>query len=109
MPIHNPRTDDRPFDRLTHLAEIMINAFDAAENHEPGDRCIAIAETDSHFGIAVNGYSDRSAVLASMLQFVQGIFAASGKRLDVMAVDEDGIHTIAGPEPVDPADSKENN
>lgn len=73
---------DEPFNEVTELCEAMVKAFDAVA----GDRkvrCIAFVETPEMMGIAIDGFPDQTTAIASLLQYLQGMFAQNGQKLDI--------------------------
>ena len=95
------RTDepgwDVPIDRQSRIADRMSEAFDADPEHREGDMCIIFVDDDKSGTICIYGYEDTSHAMTHLLIHLQSIFAANGKKLDLMFMDEEGIDRVDGP------------
>ena len=89
-----PKMSDKPFDRLTSLAEVMTNALErAVEVEKTLDperftevRSIVFLEDAYGAGIEVHGYQDGVEAMATLFMHMKAVFRASGKDLDFIGI-----------------------
>ncbi|HEX5016662.1 MAG TPA: hypothetical protein VFX15_03645 [Actinomycetes bacterium] len=100
------RIADQPFDRATELGNDVANAFEASEHRQPNDRAIILIDTDDRCGCVLVNYpnDNRAQVIADMLMHLRALFNSIGKRLEFMALDDEGIHVI--PDDTDPTNNQ---
>jgi hypothetical protein len=88
---------EQPMDRLTRMSNAVIDAFLQHPEHHEDDQCIVLIDDVHSGGIGIAGYDEGDVeVLANLLRHLKIVFQAYGKDLDLMVVDEDGIHTVGG-------------
>ena len=86
-----PRRTEEPHDRLTRICDAMTETFDAHPEHQPDDKCIVFLDSEKKGGLVIYGYDDDAEAMTHLLLHLKAIFAANGKRLDLMFLDDDGI------------------
>ena len=85
------RTEGQPHDRLTRICDRMTKTFDMHPEHLSTDKCIVFLEDGKMGGLSLHGYDDDTEAMVDLLMHLKAMFAANGKRLDLMFMDEDGI------------------
>jgi hypothetical protein len=96
MPTNVNRTEGQPHDRLTRLAAAMTDALEAHPEYAPTVKCAIFLDDGNRGGIQLHGYEDDADAVVDLLVHLQAIFRASGKRLDVVTLDEDGMGRVSG-------------
>lgn len=79
-----PRRTTEPHDRLTNLANDMLDAVDLG-----GVKAIVLLTGDTMNGVGMSGWDDDTEAVAYMLIHLQAIMRVNGKELRVMT--EDGV------------------
>lgn len=86
-----PRRTEEPHNRLTRICDAMTGTFDQHPEHQPDDKCIVFLNTNDQGGLVIYGYDDDMDAMTNLLMHLRAVFAANGKRFDLMFIDEDGI------------------
>lgn len=84
------RTEGEPHDHLTRLADQMIDHLHTLPGGK-GVRAIVMLDGDESGGIGLDGWDDDASAVAHMLLVLGRIMEASGKRMDVIMLGEDGV------------------
>lgn len=87
---------DEPRDRLTRICDRLSKAFDEDPETLPDDKCIIFTDSPKMGGIVLHRYDDSIAGIAALLQHLQAMFKGSGKRLDIMFLDDHGANRFDG-------------
>ena len=95
-PSPDPQLSNTPKDRLTRICDQMTKTFDMHPEHRPKDRCMVFLDDGKVGGIVLHGYDDEKEAMADLLMHLQAMFKASGTRLDLMFMDEEGIDRVDG-------------
>jgi hypothetical protein len=90
------RRSSDPVDRLTRMCDAMTKTFDLHPENRPEDKCMVFLDDGKRGGLVTHGYDDDTAALVDLLMHLQAMFKASGKRLDLMFMDEKGIDRVDG-------------
>jgi hypothetical protein len=84
------RTLDEPHDRLTRMANRILDGFEADPEFREGDKVIAMLFDSERGGIGMRGYEDvehgDSEALVDLFLHLQAIFRANGKDLQLHAL-----------------------
>lgn len=88
------RTEGEPHDRLTRICDQMTKTFEMHPEHRPDDKCIVFLDDGEMGGLVIYGYDDDAEAMTNLLLHLKAMFAANGKRLDLMFMDEDGIDRV---------------
>lgn len=83
---HEQRNEGEPFDRLTRMAERMVNGLEADPEYARADiRAIVFIDSDveRRGGLVLHGYDDDSDAMAAILSHVKAVFATHGVELDL--------------------------
>lgn len=91
MQVENMTVSGEPHDRLTAMADRLTDAFDADSEHEEGDKCIIFLDDGKRAGLCIHGYEKTQDALVDLLGHLTAMFQSMGMRLDVMALDADGV------------------
>lgn len=86
-----PRREREPTDRLTRICDQMTVTFDQHPEHQPSDKCIVFLDDGERGGLVLHGYDDDTEAMADLLMHLKAIFAANGKRLEMMFLGPEGI------------------
>ena len=84
------RTEGTPHDRLTRLADAMVQALEENPEHRAGDKCIVFLDDGQRGGIALHAYRDDIEAMADLMVHLQAIFKANGKQLTFVPIDQMG-------------------
>jgi hypothetical protein len=94
--VSKPVVGDTPTDRLTRICDAMTFTFNRHPEHHEGDKCMVLLDDGDHGGIVLDGYEDTAEAMTDLLMHLRAIFRGSGKRLDIMFMDDDGVSRIDG-------------
>lgn len=72
------RSDGEPFDRLTKLCEVMLQAAEASPLYREEDRFVLLMDDDSHGGAVVVGYENDAETLICLIAHVEAFALARG-------------------------------
>lgn len=87
---------DEPVDRLTQLCADLFAPLEADEYSDV--QAIIFLNDGERGGVQIHGYDDPTDAMADIFIHMQAVFAASGKRLDFMGMNEDGVTRVEGPD-----------
>ena len=90
------RRSEQPIDRLTRMCDAMTDVFNDHPEYQEGDKCIVFLDDGKRGGLVINGYEDDSEAIADLLQHMQAMFRAMGKKMDIMFMDEHGTDRVNG-------------
>lgn len=89
-PDYVARHVDEPWDRLTRVADKMIDTMNLHPEHQDGDRCIIMlmSADDSTGGVGLAGYGegserDDTKAISDLIMHLNSIMVANGKHLDI--------------------------
>lgn len=91
-----PRHTREPHDRLTRICDQMTKTFDMHPEHRSTDKCIVFLGDDAMGGLVIHGYNDENEAMVDLLMHLRAIFAANGKVMDLIFMNDDGIDRIDG-------------
>ncbi len=92
---------EEPTTRLTRMADVAIQAIEAHPEYRESDQFIifldeAVEDHQHQGGMVISGYADHSEALTSIFMHMQAIMKANGFRLDLMAMNDDGVTRVEG-------------
>ena len=85
-----------PHDRLTRMCDAALRAYEEHPEHGEQDRCIIFMDDGEEGGLVISGYDEDTEAMANLLRHLQAMFAASGMKLDLMSLDDDGVNRVEG-------------
>jgi hypothetical protein len=88
--------NSEPVDRLTRVCDQMTKTFDMHPETRSTDRCMVFLDDGKRGGIVLHGYDDQYEAMTDLLVHLMAMFRASGKKMDIMFMDEEGIDRVDG-------------
>lgn len=96
MTTANSGVTEEPRDRLTRLCAQMAQVLDTPENQDV-QAGVFLSAGDTA-GLVFHGYSDSIEGVAAVFMHLQAVFAANGKRMDFMSLQDEGVTRVDGPD-----------
>jgi Asp/Glu/hydantoin racemase len=87
---------EEPVDRLTRMSDALLDVFAQHPEYREGDKCIVFANDRKMGGSGIYGYEDQTEAMADLLLHIRAMFRASGKKMDIVFLGEDGVGRVDG-------------
>jgi hypothetical protein len=83
-------TDGEPHDRLTRIADAVLDAVRAHPEYRDGDRAIVLLDDGHNGGIGLGGYDEPLDALADVLTHAKALGAVRGLSVAVVPIEQVG-------------------